>query len=83
MYLVDCPRVIGIALVGGGLEKSCGTRILGLAEIGAVSAQALPTTQWLKYMIRFKLIILIIFCRVRARRGAMVASVRACGLTSF
>ena len=44
MYLVDCPRVIGIVLVGGGPEKSCGTRILGLAKIDAVSARALPTT---------------------------------------
>ena len=47
MYLVDCPRVAGIVLVRGGPEKSCGTRILGLAKIDAVSARALPTTQWL------------------------------------
>jgi hypothetical protein len=34
-------RVFGIALVGRGPEKSCGTRILGLAKNGAVSALAL------------------------------------------
>ena len=83
MYLVDCPRVVGIVLVGGGPEKSCGTRILGLAKIDAVSARALPATQWLKYIIRFKLILLIILGRVRARRGAMVALVRARGMPSF
>jgi hypothetical protein len=40
-HLVDCRRVVGITLVGRGPEKSCGTRILGLAKDGAVSAQAL------------------------------------------
>jgi hypothetical protein len=83
LYSVDCPRVVGTALVGRGPEKSCGTRILGLAKNGAVSAQVLPTTQWLKYVIRFKLISLIIFGRAHALRGAMVAPVRARGLTSF
>jgi hypothetical protein len=73
LYLVDCLTVVGIALVRRGPEKSCGTRILGLAKIGAVNARALPTTPWLKYVIRLKLITLIIFVRVRARRGAMAA----------
>ena len=85
LYLVDCIKVVGIALVGRGPEKSCGTRILGLAKIDAVSARALPTTPWLKYryVIRLKLISLIIFGHVNARRGAIAASMRARGLTSF
>jgi hypothetical protein len=40
-YLVDCLRVVGIALVRRGPEKSCGTRILGLAKDGAVGTLAL------------------------------------------
>ena len=65
LYLVDCIRVVGIALVKRGPEKSCGTRILGLAKIGAASAGAQPTTQGLKFVIRLKLISLIIFCTGR------------------
>ena len=73
LYLVDCIRVVGIALVKRGPEKSCGTRILGLAKMGAVSAGAQPTTQGLKFVIRLKLISLIIFCtgRCLVARGAM------------
>ena len=54
-------------------EKSCGTQILDLAKIGAASAGAQPTTQWLKFVIRLKLISLIIFCtgRCLVARGAM------------
>ena len=71
MYLVDCFRVIGIALVGRGPEKYCGTRILGLAKIGAANARALPTTQWLKYVIRLKFVSLVIFALAGAlSRGA-------------
>ena len=50
LYLVDCIKVVGIALVGRGPEKSCGTRILGLAKIGAASARAQPITQWLTFV---------------------------------
>ena len=73
LYLVNCIRVASIALVGRGPEKSCGTRILGLAKIGAASAGAQPTTQWLKFVIRLKLISLIIFCTgwCLVARGAM------------
>ena len=41
LHSIDCPWVVGITLVGRGPEKSCGTRILGLAKNDAVSAQAL------------------------------------------
>ena len=50
--LVDCLRVVGTASVGRGPEKSCGTRILGLAEDGAVSHECSGATQWLKYAIK-------------------------------
>ena len=79
---MDCLRVFGIALVGRGPEKSCGTRILGLAKDGAVRALA-PRSGYSMQLDLKNLISLIISGHVCACRGAMAASVRAHGFDQF
>ena len=82
LHSIDCPWVVGITLVGRGPEKSCGTRILGLAKNDAVSAQALHGG--LSTQLNFKIISLKKFWpHTCARQSAMITSARAQGLTSF
>ena len=83
LHSIDCPWVVGITLVGRGPEKSCGTRILGLAKNDAVSAQALHGGLSTQFNF-IKIISLKNFWpHTCACQSAMITAARARGLTSF